>query len=233
MPTEQSTVTVLLKKNGDIFEDIPDSPAKVAHYDKKTGHLEWESRDFSVLYMRQVQSAIGTTSKGTLESGFVIKSSSLKGEAPDKPVGKVPPRPPMDMSLGDTTPALVDWLIKYYPKDAILRYGIFVDENGEMVRRNVKRKTREVIDDREGRYGLEDDNDGKGQQVGPKKWEKGPIGQRFWLDEYEGEIIARRPTPYMKGKVCLFSPDEVVGKWEYGNEYAALNPIAAEKEGDE
>jgi hypothetical protein len=225
------TAKVLFKKNGDLVTDDEGDKIKVAHYDRKSGDLEFETREFSVKYKRQVLSAIGTVDNGAHDSGLKVNDIRIKGQADDKPAGKIPPAPKKDSTLGDTTPAYVTWLCKWYPKKAEILYGIYVDENGEWVRKSVRRRTSEMIDDRDGAYGIENDNEGKGLQVGPKKWQKGPVDVRHYQDEFDDQIIARRPTPWKNGATVLFEPKEVMGGWDYEDESSLVqNSVGDERD---
>lgn len=211
MPEEHNPLAVTFLKNGDLVQEIEDVKTVVAHFDRKSGHLEFTEQPYATKLVKQVTSAIGTTNKGTQSSGLIIASMGVKGMERDQPKGKVPPKPKRDPQYGDQTEALVKWYFKYYPHEAYIRYGVFLDENGEPMVRKVKRKTTEIIDDRNGEYGLEDQNEGKGARVGPKAWEKGPIGQVVTQEVTEG-IIARRAT-------CMtYAPVEVVGGFDGGDE---------------
>lgn len=213
MPQEDNaTDAVLFKKNGDLVKEIDGVKTVVANYDRKTRRLEFESAEYSTKLIRQVTAAIGTINKGTQSSGLTIDSMGIKGQERDKPAGKVPPKPKRDPNLGDQTPALVEWYFKYYPHEAYIRYGVFTDENREPIRRDVKRRITETIDDRGGEYGLENQNEGKGAQVGPKRWERGPIGQVVTQETLQDQIIARRATH------LTFTPSEVIGGFEMGDD---------------
>jgi hypothetical protein len=211
--TQEVTIApVIFKKNGDLVQDVDGAKAIVAHYDQKTGHLEFTSIEASRKLIRQITAAIGTVNKGTQSSGLVIKTMGVKGQPRDNPKGNVPPKPRRNAQFGDQTPELVEWYFKYYPQEAYIRYGVFLDASGEPVRKRVKRKITELVDDRSGEHGLENQNDGKGAQVGPKKWENGPIGQVVTQDVLDNQIIARRATH------MTFAPQEVVGGFDTGDE---------------
>lgn len=212
MPKETATDAVSFRSTGDLFQEIEGVPTKVAFFDKTTGHLEFENADPSAKLMRKVTAAIGTVDNGKRPSGLTIKTMGIKGQERDKPTGKVPPKPKRDPLYGDQTPKLVEWYFKYYPREAYLRYGVFLDDKGEPIRRAVKRKTTEIVDDRSGDIGLEKQNDGKGVQVGPKKWENGPIGQVATMEKSDDQIIARRATH------MTYAPNEVVGGFDWEDE---------------
>lgn len=212
MPEEIATEPVKLMKNGDITQDIDGQKTVVAHYDRKTRHLEFATMEGANKLTRLVTAAIGTVAKGTQSSGLTIETMSVKGQERDKPAGKVPPRPRRDANLGDQTPDLVSWYFKYYPHEAYIRYGVFLDDDGEPRRARVKRLTKEIVDDREGNRGLAEQNEGRGAQVGPKTFEGGPIQQMAELEFKDDQIIARRATH------MTFQPHEVVGGFDTGED---------------
>lgn len=209
MPQETATDAVTFKKNGDLLQEADGAAVKVAHFDRKTGFLEFENGPPSTKLLRQVTAAIGTVEKGMKPSGLVIECIGIKGQEMDKPVGKVPPKPKRDKNFGDQTPKLVEWYFEYYPKEAYIRYGVFLDTEGQPIRRKVKRKTTEIVDDRSGDLGIESHNGGKGVQVGPKKWQNGPVAQMVNQETMDDQIIARRATH------MTYAPSEVVGAFEF------------------
>ena len=212
MSDESDVVTVSFKKNGDLYKVVKGEPdVLIGHYDRKTGHLEFETVQDSVKLIRQVTAAIGSKEKGTLTSGLVINTMSVKGRERDKPTGKVPPKPKRNPNLGDQTPALVEWYFKYYPQEAYIRYGVYLEDDGTPVRRTVRRKITELVDDREGNIGIMDQNEGKGTRVGKNKWENGPVTQTNEIQQLDDQIIARRATH------MTFSPNEVVGGFDSGD----------------
>lgn len=58
------------------------------------------------------------------DEGVKFKTMVAEGEEPDKVKAGIPPRPKRDPQFGDKTPALVEWLRKYRPKEYAARYGI-------------------------------------------------------------------------------------------------------------
>lgn len=210
--TRVDTNPVTFRKNGEITQEIDGVKTVVARYDRKARHLEFENAEYSTKLVRQITAAIGTVNKGTQSSGLTIDTMGIKGQERDKPQGKVPVKPKRDPNFGDQTPALVSWYFKYYPHEAYIRYGVFLDDDGEPIRRTVKRKITETVDDRDGVQGLENQNEGKGAQVGPKRWERGPIGQIVTQETVEDQIIARRATH------MTYAPSEVVGGFEFAED---------------
>lgn len=215
MADDIKTDQVTFQKNGDLLlEEAEGTKTLIANYDRKTGRLEFINREYSAKHMRKVTAAIGTIDKGMKSSGLSINSMGIKGEKADAPVGKVPVKPKRDPQFGDQTPALVKWYFDYYPQEAYLRYGVFLDTDGNPIRRTVRRKTTEIVDDRSGEYGIHDP-ESKGEKAGTKTWENGPILKRAYLDTLDNQIVARRAT-------CMtYAPVEVVGGFEQGDEEQA------------
>lgn len=208
MPEEIAIEPVSMNKAGDIVQKIDGAVIKVAHYDRKTKHLEFETTEHSVKLIRQVTSCIGTVNKGKESSGLVIETMGVKGQERDKPQGKVPPRPKRDPQFGDQTKAVVEWYFKYYPHEAYIRYGVFLDDNGDPVRKNVRRRMTQILDQRN----ETDWEVGMGLQVGPKTWEKGPISEVKEQEVLDDQIIARRATH------MTFAPGEVIGGFDTGDD---------------
>lgn len=227
MPAETKTSVITFQKNGDLTFEHEGADVVVAHFDSETGHLEYEKAQPNQKLQRQVTAAIGTIEQGMKPSGLVIKSMGVKGQKIDKFAGKIPPKPKRDKMFGDQTPAIVEWYFKYYPQEAYIRYGVFLDQNGEPQRRTVKRKMTEIVDDRSGDIGLERQNDGKGVQVGAKKWENGPIGQVASIEQLDNQIVARRGTH------MTFTPKEVVGGFAYSGDDDGEEHDEGDEEGGE
>lgn len=193
-------------KNGDLVQKDEETNANVliAHYNRVTGDLEFEEAAFAKKYINQVTAAIGTVNKGTEVSGLAIKTLGVKGIARDKVSKSAPPKPKRLRQYGDQTPALVQWYFDHAPQEAYIRYGVYLDQAGKPITRRVRRRSTEIIDDRSGGFGLEEMNEGRGQQVGPKRFEKGPIALVL-REEFSEGIVARRAT-------CMtYAPTEVVG----------------------
>jgi hypothetical protein len=201
---------IILKKNGDLIliDKEADTKTKIAFFNRKTGDLEYETADIGKAHARGCAFAVGTVNKGKTVSGLTIKTIGVKGEKRDD-LSKAPPKPKKDPLLGDQTDELVRWYFAWSPVEAVRRYQVFLDAEGNMVRRKVRRKWVEFIDDRtDGLYGLEEQNDGKGQQLAKGKWEGGPVQQHRSLEVLDNQIIARRAT-------CMtFHPNEVVGGFD-------------------
>lgn len=212
--TVPSHAPVTLLKNGDIVQEIEGANQIVAKFNRTTGHLEFASQHAANKLKGKILSAIGTINKGKDSSGLIVKTMALKGAPRDTPKN-VPAKPRRHPMLGDTTPELVEWYFEYYPQEAYIRYGVFLDAKGNPIRKNVRRKLTETIDDRTGEYGLEEQNEGKGQKVGKNKWEKSAIAITVTEENLKNQIIARRAT-------CItFQPNEVIGGFSVGDEEEA------------
>jgi len=210
MSSEQpSTIVVTAKKNGDLFAEIEKEPVKIAHFDRKTGYLEFETKGYAQQFIRQCSAVIGTTEKGGKDSGLRINRIGVVGIDLNagKPA-KVPPRPKFNPFLGDTDPPLVRWLFKNFPQEAYILYGVFLDEQGEPIRRSVRRRLKTIVDDRDGYKGVATER----RFAGPSTYETGPIAIQMTIEELDDAIIARRPT-------CLtYTPSEVIGGFEINEE---------------
>lgn len=229
MPTQQLSTAepIALRKNGDLVLKNADGHEEViAHYDRKTADLEYATEALSKAHQRGCAFAIGTLNKGKAVSGLVIKTIGVKGQPRDD-LTKAPPKPRADPNLGDQTEAVVKWYFAWSPKEAVRRYGVYMDAEGAMVRRNVRRKWVEFIDDRaDGMYGLEDKNEGKGIQIGKGKFEKSAVAEMKSFEYLENQIIARRAT-------CMtFHPNEVVGGFDASDDEENQVQADPEVEGD-
>jgi hypothetical protein len=59
------------------------------------------------------------------DNGIKKETEGMAGLPVDeKPKAPIPKAPKMDIQLGDKTPAYVDWMFKYKPNEAKVRYGI-------------------------------------------------------------------------------------------------------------
>jgi hypothetical protein len=215
---------IVLKKNGDLMliDKASDTKTKIAFYDRKTGDLEYESASFGKAHARGCAFAIGTINNGKAVSGLVIRTIGVKGEKRDD-LSKAPPMPKKDPQLGDQTPELVKWYFAWAPIEAVRRYQVYMDPSGEMVRRRVRRKWVEFIDDRgDGGYQLAEQNGGKGQQIGKGKWEGGEVAEVRSMEVLENQIIARRAT-------CMtYSPNECVTPFDAADDSEDQAAIAQE-----
>lgn len=194
---EIGSIKVLLKKNGELYYKEDGAEVPVGRYDRTRSHLEFENAEMSVKLYNQCVSKIGTVAKGTMPSGMVIKTFGIKNQASSEVAKNAPPRPKMS-KLGDCTPELVKWMFKYDLPQAIIRYGVFVDENGEPIRKRAKRVFTRIEDKRN----FEDD-DLEWIKTGKNTQTKAPVSETREFDIFEDVIVARRPT------VMTYTPAEV------------------------
>jgi hypothetical protein len=230
--TLSNALPIVLRKNGDVVEidKQAGTETKVAHFDRKTSDLVYETATIAKHLQRGIAFAIGTINNGKAQSGLVIRTMGVKGQPRDD-LTKAPPKPKKNPMLGDQTDELVKWYFAWSPKEAYVRYGVYMDANGQPVRRKVRRKWKEFIDDRvDGLYGLEDENEGKGMQIGKGKWEHGAVAERTSYEVLDNQLIARRAT-------CMtYHPNEVVGGFDASDdsdEQAAAALEEAEVGGDQ
>lgn len=203
--------TVKLKKNGEIIQDQDGVKVVVAKFTHATGRLEFANPKVAEKLKVQILSAVGTIEKGTKPSGLIVKSMGLMGVKADAPKN-VPTKPRRHPMMGDQTPDLVEWYFAYYPQEAYIRYGVFLDAAGKPIRKNVRRRLTELVDDRSGEMGLAEQNEGKGQKVGKNKWEKSDIAIQTTEEILKNQMIARRAT-------CMtFQPNEVIGGFNAGDD---------------
>lgn len=205
--SEAEKAKVILRKNGDLT--IIDSEGKdhaVANYNEKTGHLEFASKEESVKYYNQVVARIGTEGKGTEISGRTIRSFGVKGEK-RADLKTVPKRPKMG-PLGDSAEDIVAWFLAYDLPQAIVRYGLYLDDNGQPVRKKVRRVLENTVDNRE-----LDDVDLQAVKDGRSSTVKAPVNREYGVVEKSDGYIARRAT------ALTFTPSEVVGGWQPDQEF--------------
>jgi hypothetical protein len=204
---ELATVVVKLLKNGDLTIEEEGNKIVVAHYNRASGHLEWATREYSVKLYQQACSVIGTINKGKEESGLVIRTISIKGETKGAP--KALPDELQGKPSGDSDYEVVKWYLDNDPQQAVHRYGIYLDDKGEFIRRDAKREVNETIDARD----VDDDNL-PWVQEGSKTQSRTPIRQARRVITAKKAIIARRGTNEgPDGEEPLtFTPNEVVGK---------------------
>lgn len=204
--SEIEQAKVKLRANGDLTISEDGTAVIIAHYDKKTGILEFTTKEHSVKLYNQVVARIGSVSGGTQPSGNVIRSICVKGE---KAVAdKAAPKRPKLGPLGDAAEDIVQWYLDYNMPEAIIRYGIYTDERGEPIRKNVRRKLLELVDKRD------DESDetrlpkAKGQSV-----DNGPVRMEGEFQYLDKAYIARRAT------ALTFTPNEVVGGFQPDDDF--------------
>lgn len=203
--------TLKFRKNGDLTLSEDGSPILIAHYDQKTGHLEFTTKEYSVKYYNQCTACIGTVSEGKEVSGLVIKSIGLKG-GPAFKTDKTAPKKPKLGPLGDSAEDIVGWYLEYNLPEAIVRYGLFLDEDGKPVRRTVRRVIENSVDMRN----MEDD-DIPWVKDGNKTKTKAPVTREREVIEVKNAYIARRAT------ALTFNPNEVVGGYEPDDDFESVS----------
>ena len=212
MPEENAIVSeypVQFLKNGELIQEREGKPAKVGFYDRKTGHLEFETKEDHAKLIRQCSAAIGTVNKGRQSSGLAINSISVKGDPVDQPQGKIPPRPKAG-PLGNKDPKVVKWWFQYYPQRAYRMYRVFLDAEGQPRTARCRRRVKELLDDRNDEYGFANEQREVGSSAGKNRhFEKGVVAEVITQDDViEDGIVAEVPT-------CMtYTPNEVIGGFE-------------------
>ena len=195
--TELQDAKVKLSANGDLTITEDGNKTVLAHYDRKSAVLEFVSKETSAKYYNQCVARISTVAGGTQPSQNVIRSIAIKGQ--ESSVAKDAPKRPRLGPLGDSAEEFVQWMLDYNMSEAIARYGIYVDEKGQPVRKNVRRKIVNMVDVRD-----QDDDAAVVNKQG-KTQTSGPVGLEGELVEVKNAIIARRAT------ALTFTPSEVIG----------------------
>ncbi len=201
MSTETETAQLKLRKTGDLTITEDGVQTLVGHYDQKTGHLEFATKEFSAKFYNQAVTCIGTESKGTQVSGKTIRSFGIKDGPPVK-IDKAAPKRPRLGRLGDAAEDVVRWYLTYALGEAIIRYRIYTDANGDPIRRKIRRIVEHQVDNRN-----LDDADIQPVQDGKASQTKAPVTRENEMIDFDGvpQIIAGRAT------ALTFMPQEVVG----------------------
>lgn len=204
MSEATDTTKVSFRKNGDLSVTEDDKLVVIAHYDRKTGHLEYASKDYQTRYGSEITVRISTVAKGTQPSANVIRSFGIQGvERPDL---KGAPKCPKKGELGDAGEDFVAWMLKWDMPQAIVRYGIYCDENGEPIKKKVRRVYENTFDNRQGKR-----RDAKMEPEIGQSLEKGPVFREQIEDVTEGYIAVRATA-------LTFTPGEVIGGWQPSEE---------------
>ena len=214
--TELEALSVKLRKTGELTVTDDGKDTVIARYDRASGHLEFETREYSSKFYNQVTARIGSVNRGTQPSGNVIRSITVKGDPKQEATGGKRPKAGPE---GDATPAVVDWYVKNALSEAIVRYGIYTDAAGKPLRKKVNRLVEVTIDDREIRKAPKVPVLEVGQSA-----EGGLVRREKRLVEVRSAIIARRSTRFeddpdvleglgVEKLEALFLPQEVVGGW--------------------
>ena len=216
--TEIEAAKVRLRGNGELTILDDGKPLVIAKYDRKSGVLEFATKGDSVKFYNQVVARISTVAGGTEPSGNVIRAIRVKGD--DSTVAKNAPKRPKMGPLGDSAADIVEWYLAYDLPQAIVRYGIYCDDRGEPIRKRVRRKVVNIVDNRD----LADEDLTPNKQG--KTQEKGPVGMEGEIVEEASGIIARRAT------ARTYTPNEVVGGYQPDDDFE--EPAGADdEEGDQ
>lgn len=171
-----------LTEEGEVVMNKKGKATVLATYDSESGHLEFVSEKADRDFRPQVQRAIMEDVDGVATQNK-IKSYGIKGHERDEPSLKEPPKPKASKLLGDKTPAVVEWYLRWRPQEAIARYGIELDANGEPRRAHCMRKEKRI----------------------EESANTGQVGQVEHIVEREDGIIATRQTH------LTFLRSEIVG----------------------
>lgn len=199
---EPGQVKILMKSDGTLYYSEAGTQVPVAKFDRASGNLEFESKDFAEKFYNQVTTKLGTVSKGTVDSGIKIKAFSVKGDKREV-VKNAPKRPKLGV-LGDAAEDVVQWYLDYAPTEAVVRYGIYTDEAGKPIRREVQRRVISTVDMRDSH----DDSSLEWVPDGNKSKSKAPVAQQAEFQRLKNQVIARRATQ------LTFTPAEVVGGFD-------------------
>lgn len=220
MSDATETTQVKLRKNGDMTITEDGAHTIIAHYDRKTGHLEYVSKTYATTLHAQCVARIGTVANGTLPSNLVIRSTGVKGDEANAIAAGAPRRPRLGPE-GDSAEDYVEWMLKYNLPGAITQYGIYTDDKGQPIRKQVRRVVTNLVDARN-----DEDDEIVKVKDGSKTWSKAPVTRAIQIIEKDDAVIARRAT---RG---TFSPAEVVGGFQPDDDYDQPAIEGADGEGD-
>jgi hypothetical protein len=133
---------VELLDSGDVVQNKKGKQTHLAKFEVETGALEFDSDEISQKYREEIISAIQDDEEKTGSSGLFVKSYSIKGREKVSPSPKAPPCPTPKSVLGDKDPAVVKWYFKYDLPQAIIRYRVHTDKNGDPITSQVRRVTK-------------------------------------------------------------------------------------------
>lgn len=202
--TELDSTKVRMKSSGDLVIRVDGKEVVIAHYTQPTGLLEFTTKENSVRYGQASTARIGSVSNGTEVSGNVIRNIRVKGDEVVVPKTKRPKMGPE----GDAAEDIVQWYIDNDLPQAITRYGIYVDDKGQPVRKDVRRLVKNTVDNRNLL-----DEDLPAVRDGAKSVTKAAVTIEPELIEEKKAIIARRATR------LTFTPNEVVGGFQPDDDY--------------
>ncbi len=131
---------------GEIYNNKKGKSTLLATFDSETGRLEFVDLKSDRYYREQIIRCITEDTEG-VASGNKVSSYAIKGESEDDIKKNEPAKPKGTKQLGDKTPEVVEWYFKWRPKEAYIRYGVQLDENGKPVRKHCKRRERRMGED--------------------------------------------------------------------------------------
>ncbi len=201
-PEVSGNIKILMKSDGTLYYSAEGVQVTVAKYDRKTGNVEFDSKDMSTKFYNAVVTKVGTVSDGREESGNKIKAFTVKGQT--QTVDKNAPKRPKFGPLGDAAEEVVQWYLDHAPAEAVVRYGIYTDEKGRVIRKDVARRVISTVDMRD----THDDSSLEWMPDGNKSKSKAPVAQQAEFQRLKSQVIARRATQ------LTFTPNEVVGGFD-------------------
>ena len=213
--TELEKLHVRLKGNGDLVQVADGVEKLLAHYEEKSGYLEYASKeiaadkDLCYRITSRITQTKGAAGMSVDPSGKKITNFGIKGEVrPD--LKKLPPKPKLG-PLGDAAYATAKWYHDNDPAQFKIRYRCILDENGDFILKHARRVVVETIDQRD----REGTDLGKTPE-GAKSFTTGPVSRVGDVYENTRAIIAYREThPGPNGEPPLtFTPQEVVGGFQ-------------------
>lgn len=213
----EAGIQVVLKKNGDVVLTDDGTKTVIATYDAKTKAVEFESKEYHAKYYNQTMTAVGTTDKGLSVSENKIRSITIKGEA-KADLSKAPKRPKLGV-LGDSAEDVVQWYLTYNLPEAITRYGLYLDDRGQPIRKKCRRMFESIVDNRDlTDRDLTPVKDSASSEV------KAPVIRSGDVQVFDNAYVAKRAT------ALTFTPSEVIGGFQPDDDYEPAH--AGEEEND-
>ncbi len=225
--TDLEKLVVRLKRSGDLVQVDDGVETLLAHYDEKTGYLEYVSKgvaddkDLCYRITSRITQTKGASGMSVSPSGKKILNFGIKGDArPD--LKKLPPKPKLG-PLGDAAYGTAKWYLDNDLAQFKIRYRCILDADGNFVRKHARRTVVTMRDDRD----REGADLGKTQE-GAKSFSTGPVSREGEVWENKSAIIAWREThPGPNGEEPItFTPQEVVGGYQPDQELEDVAPQA-------
>lgn len=228
--SEAEEQQIRLRKDGTLYQRVDHQEVVIAKYDEKTGHLEFETKEYSVKFYPQVTAKIGSTNKGTQPSNKVIRTMGIKGEERTDP--KLLAKRPKIGPTGDLAYEQAKYYLENDRAQFDVRYGPYKDASGQYVRKNCRRVYETTVDLRAD--DIENDDLPWMKAAGKGTREKTPIFREAEPVIFKNVIVARRGTERgVNGEDPITcKPEEVVGGFTANDDFE--EPVAAAApEGDE